>query len=383
MLDQRFFEPFEPGEVDQAIALGLERGGPGFEAAMDAVRRVYRELDFRIGVQVMSGRASARRAGPAYAALADACIRALAPAALAEIERLAGGFPGDVAVVALGKCGSREMTAGSDPDLMTIYQSRVPTGQSVLKGWSADTFYARFTQRLIAALSAPTGEGGLYEVDMRLRPSGTAGPVAVSLAAFRSYYAGEAETWEFLALTRARVVWSSSDGFSAEVAKSVETALRKPRDRAVTAREVLEMRALMAYEKPPSGFWDMKPAPGGLVDVEFAAQFLQIAEAAGGGPLRSNTGEALEALDAAGLADPGALARVEAAWRLQQDLSQVLKVALTEAGDPEAEPKAFQTLLARAGGARTFAQLKVKLGASRQAVRAALGSLIPGAAPTE
>src|SRR6185436_18544277 len=145
---------------------------------------------------------------------------------------------------ALGKCGSREMTAGSDLDLMAVY--RAPDGAaSELKGWAAETFYARFTQRLVSALSAPTAEGGLYEVDLRLRPSGTKGPVAVSEAAFEGYYAGEAETWEFMALTRARVVWATDDGFAADVGGAVETALRRPRDAKTTAKDIAEMRALI------------------------------------------------------------------------------------------------------------------------------------------
>ncbi len=167
----------------------------GFEAAMDAVRRAQREQAFRIGVQVMSRTATAEVAGMAFADLADVCIGALAPAALAEAERLGGAFPGDVAVVALGKCGGREMSASSDLDLMTLYRAADPAAASELKGWDATTFYGRFTQRLIAALSAQTGEGGLYEVDMQLRPSGTKGPVAVSSAAFGGYYQHEAETW--------------------------------------------------------------------------------------------------------------------------------------------------------------------------------------------
>ena len=215
MMDTGFFAPFAEGEIEAALAYGLARTEPGFEAAMDAVRRVHREQAFRVGVQVMSGSASAAEAGPAFADLADACIRALAAAALAEVERLAGALPGEVAVIALGKCGSREMTAGSDLDLMTLYRPSRAGAQSAGKGWAGETFFARFTQRLIAALSAPTPEGGLYEVDMRLRPSGSQGPVAVSQAAFESYYAGEAETWEFLALTRARVVWASSPTFAA------------------------------------------------------------------------------------------------------------------------------------------------------------------------
>jgi glutamine synthetase adenylyltransferase len=79
---------------------------------------------------------------------------------------------------------------------------------SAIKGWGAESFYARFTQRLTSALSAPTGEGTLYEVDLKLRPSGTKGPVAVSFAAFEDYYEREAETWELQALTRARVIWA-------------------------------------------------------------------------------------------------------------------------------------------------------------------------------
>jgi glutamate-ammonia-ligase adenylyltransferase len=111
-------------------------------------------------------------------------------------------------VVALGKAGSREMTASSDLDLMTVYDAP-PEAVSEGKGWAAGVFYSRFTQRLIAALSAYTAEGGLYEVDMRLRPGAAKGPVSLRLSAVEDYYATEADTWEFMALTRARVVWTN------------------------------------------------------------------------------------------------------------------------------------------------------------------------------
>ena len=379
MLDRAFFDPMQPGEAEEALAAALARSPEGFEAAMDAARRVHREQAFRVGVQVMSGLASADQAGRAFADLADACIRALAPAALDETERIGGAFPGDVAVVALGKCGSREMTAGSDLDLMTLYRARGDGAASAGKGWMAETFYARFTQRLIAALSAPTAEGGLYEVDMRLRPSGTAGPVAVSAAAFESYYRAEAETWEMMALTRARVVWASSPAFADWVAGAVETALRRPRDALATAADAREMRALIAAEKPPSGFWDVKLSPGGLVDVEFVAQYLQIVGAPAGGPLRPHTAEALAAIGEAGLADPQSVAALEAAWRLQQNLSQLLKLALQDDADPAREPKAFRAALARAGGVGGFASLSTRLKAARKAALAAYDRLIPGA----
>jgi glutamate-ammonia-ligase adenylyltransferase len=370
MLDSDFFEPIDIAE-DRAVMAAAVARADGFEAAMDAVRRAHREQAFRVGVQVMSGAATAEIAGKAFADLADVCIEALAPAALAETVRLGGAFEGDIAVVALGKCGSREMSAGSDLDLMTLYRAADPAGMSELKGWDAATFYGRFTQRLIAALSSQTAEGGLYEVDMQLRPSGTKGPVAVSCAAFDRYYQGEAETWELLALTRARVVWASSEAFAAQAAEAVETALRRPRDRTRTAADVREMRQLLEDERPPKGDWDLKLTPGGLVDIEFAAQFLQLCHAADGGPLRPNTAEALAAFRDAGLAPARALDDLQDAWRLQQDLTQLLKVALEENADPAEEPKAFRARLARAGGARDLKRLFAKLSTSRVAARKA------------
>jgi glutamate-ammonia-ligase adenylyltransferase len=199
--------------------------------------------------------------------------------------------------------------------------------------------------------------------------------VAVSCAAFEDYYARQAETWEHLALTRARVVWATSAAFAAEAAAAIETALRRPRDRAQTAVDVREMRELLEQERPPKGHWDLKLSPGGLVDIEFAAQFLQLAHAAEGGPLHSNTAEALAAFAASGLAPPRPIGELQAAWRLQQNLTQLLKVAL-EDGDPSGEPAAFKRLLARAGAARGFPALLRKLEAARGAARAAYEAVV-------
>jgi glutamate-ammonia-ligase adenylyltransferase len=374
LLDPAFFAPLGPMEAMPAAL----RGAEGFEAAMDTARRLRRERAFQVGLQVIAGIASAAEAGEAFAALADACIGGLAAAALAEIERLGGAFPGEVAVVALGKCGSREMTASSDLDLMTLYEPAAADAVSAQKGWAAETVYGRFTQRLITALSAPTAEGELYEVDMQLRPSGTQGPVAVSLGAFDSYYSGEAETWEYLALTRARVAWASSPAFAERAAAAIEAKLRAPRDAARTAREVREMRELLARERPPSGFWDFKLIEGGLVDIEFAVQFLQLVHAPSGGPLRQNTAEALDAFGGGARAPPDLLADLISAWRLQQDLSQLLRVAIARDADPEAEPKALRALMAKAGGVRDHRALRAQLVRRRKAARRALDRLLAG-----
>jgi glutamate-ammonia-ligase adenylyltransferase len=200
--------------------------------------------------------------------------------------------------------------------------------------------------------------------------------VAVSFAAVDHYYQGEAETWELLALTRARVVWATSDAFAADAQAAVEAALRRPRDAQKTAHDVREMRKLLEDERPPKGDWDLKLSPGGLVDIEFAAQFLQLVHAADGGPLAPNTATALEALGEAGLAPPGPLNALREAWRLQQNLTQLLKVALGDDPDPAQEPKGFQALLARAGEAKTFKALQTRLEAAQAGARAAYLALV-------
>jgi glutamate-ammonia-ligase adenylyltransferase len=112
------------------------------------------------------------------------------------------------------------------------------------------------------------------------------------------------------------------------------------------------------------------------VDIEFTAQFLQIVHAADGGPLEPNTAQALEAFGATGLAPAESLEALVAAWGLQQDLTQLLKVALEEGADPAAEPRAFQAILARAGGVKTLKALKVRLAAAQGAARRAYEQVV-------
>jgi glutamate-ammonia-ligase adenylyltransferase len=365
MLDVRF-------ETELGVNTGLfdqmdeeAKAAGDFEGAMNAVRRLHREQAFRIGMQTLTGRVSPQAAGKGFTNLADAVMRTLSAAALTETLRLGGTFPGTVAVIALGKAGSGEMTAGSDLDLMTVYDAPADA-VSGTRGWSADTFYVRFTQRLISALSARTAEGGLYEVDMRLRPSGSKGPVSVRLSGFSAYYAEEAATWEFMALTRARVAWASDPAFGSQVTQAIEDALRRPRPGVDVAAEVRAMRDLMARERRASGFWDLKLVPGGLVDAEFVGQFRQLQAAAKGGALGVSTLEQL-ASDKA----------LHDAWALQQGLSQLLACAFDDRADVEAEPATFHARLATAVGEKDFKALVRRLERTRKAARKAFDKALP------
>lgn len=362
LLDPNFFRPIIPAE-DPTLEIDPNQD---FEFVINAARRTHREQAFRIGVHVLAGIASAAEAGMAFAALADAMIKLCSRAAAAELVRKAGHFEGDFTVIALGKCGSREMNAVSDLDIMTVYCDRGVNSRSTVSNLAAETYFGRLTQRLITALSTRTAEGEMYEVDVQLRPSGTKGPVSVSFAAFEYYYELEAETWEFLALTKARVVWSTSHDFGDRVTFAIDRALRRPRNREAIAVDVREMRSLINAERATGDFWDLKFSEGGMVDIEFSAQFLQLVNAQQGGPLRQNTEEALTALLERQFIPVKSARQLIAAWRLQQSIFQLLKVALENGADPDQEPKALQLLLAQAGRCKDYSRLRTKLTKARE-----------------
>src|SRR5690606_10564493 len=194
-------------------------------------------------------------------------------------------------------------------------------------------YYARYTQRLIAHLQAPTAEGTLYEVDMRLRPSGQKGPVAAQFSTFRDYQANEAWTWEHLALTRARVITRPAD-FRKSVEAAIRDTLTRPRDRAVIAKDVQDMRARIAAEKGTDNVWDLKQVRGGLVDLEFIAQHLQLIHGAEHpGVLDQNTLAAYRKLAGAGLLSPSDSERLTQATQLIHNLTQILRLCLEEPFD--------------------------------------------------
>ena len=324
ILEPRFASPLKqdnPGARTVELTTRVAEAD-GFEAKLNVARRFHREEAFRIGVQVLEGQANSEEAGRAYAELAEACVSTMAHAAVAEVERAHGAQPGAFAVLALGKFGGRELAENSDLDLMVVYDSTEEKAQA------AGDFYTRVTQRLISALSAPTEEGLLYDIDTKLRPSGSKGPVAVRLSSFARYYESEAWLWEMQALTRVRAVGGDATLGDRAVAIA-HGALARPRDAEATLAEVANMRALMERERARRGIWDLKLAPGGLVDIEFAAQGLQLIHAeAAPAVVNANTGDALSALvDAAALApDRGAL--LLGAWRTWSDLRQLVRICV-------------------------------------------------------
>ena len=248
------------------------------EGVLDRARDFAAEEMFVIGVRLLSGVLDPDRAGQAFSALAQGVTRVLLARVTEAFALEYGDLPGGrVAVLALGKFGSREMTAASDLDLILIYDFDADGAESEgPRRLGATQYYARLTQRVLAALTAPTKAGKLYEVDLRLRPSGRKGPLATQFAGFVHYQRDEAETWEHMALTRARVI-AGDPGLARAIDEAIAATLGAKRDRAALARDVRDMRALVAREKGDADPWDLKLVSGGLLDIEFLAQFLVLA----------------------------------------------------------------------------------------------------------
>ncbi|MEX1059814.1 MAG: bifunctional [glutamine synthetase] adenylyltransferase/[glutamine synthetase]-adenylyl-L-tyrosine phosphorylase, partial [Methyloceanibacter sp.] len=272
VLDPGFFGAVPtPAKLKELVGAALAEASD-YQDALDRARMVGREQAFLIGVRVISGTLSARQAGAAYAGLAETLIEALAERVEDELVRTHGRMPGgQAAVLAMGKLGGREMTAGSDLDLIIVYDYEGDGAQSDgPRSLPGTQYYTRFTQRLIAALSAETAEGSLYQVDMRLRPSGNQGPVATKLSSFIAYQRSSAWTWEHLALARARLITGPAS-LRRQINTTIREVLSRPRERAAVAAEVRTMRAKIADDKGSADFWDLKQTRGGLIDLEFIA----------------------------------------------------------------------------------------------------------------
>ena len=372
-------------DPDPARTLGRRLGDARtVEDAIAIIRSHVRGEEFRLCVAQMEGWTDVDAAGLARTALADAALAALLPQVLADHAARHGRVRGGaMAVVALGKAGSREMMAGSDLDLMLIYSH--PPGMAESSNgaggsgrrMAASQWFARAAHAYVAALTAPGVEGPLYAVDMRLRPSGNKGPVAVSLPAFRQYHAHDAWTWERMALTRARVV-AGSPAIRARVEATIAKALATAADPARIRADAAAMRGRLMRDLPPAGPWDVKLRTGGGIEVEFIAQALQLIF--GVRPDCQATRAALRHLAADGRlpADTAAmLIRADRLWRTVQSM-----VRITMGRGAHDLPSAAEEALRRAVGQQlgtpglALPQLRDALDATARDVRTAFVNLI-------
>ena len=292
-----------PGSVGDLVA-EFSRGevDDDYERLLDRVRRKVSEKRFALGVQLLDGMTDPLALASAYSRIAEAALTVLVGAAAAEFAKAHGFVPGgELLILGLGRLGGGALTHASDLDLVYCFTGNHQAESDGPKPLGATLYFNRLAQRASAALSVPTAQGALYEVDTRLRPSGTSGPLAVSLESFALYQSEKAWTWEHMALCRARVVYGTAEA-RGELDGILRAVLTCPRDPVKLRADVLSMRAEMAEHKQPKGPLDAKLLRGALVDLEFIIHFLQLRDGVG---LDSSLPKAIVALEEAGLVPPG------------------------------------------------------------------------------
>ena len=350
-----------------------------FEDILDRTRIFGQEQMFLIGVRVLSNTLAADQSGEAYARLAEVMAEKLLEAAKENIIERHGTFPdAEIALIAMGKFGGMEMTASSDLDLILIYKTPDGINQSDgEKPLSPSQYFIRLTQRFVTALSAPTAEGQLYEVDLRLRPEGSANSIATQFSSFRSYYKKQARIWERMALTRARIITSTSDTFAKKINQTIASAINPNFSPQELKNAVKIMRQMIEEDKKVDDIWNLKHIPGGLVDLEFIAQYLQLQYGESNPEIISpNTKTVLETASKAGLIPTATSEIVLPAVRLFQKLTQILRLTLSENFKKDEVPAGVISLLAHTGEVPDFQRLEHEVQTLQQQVRTSFNLIL-------
>lgn len=380
LIDPRFFGAM-PDRLELSARLSATlQDADSYEEFLDRIRLFGQESLFLIGTRILSGTVSARQAGHVFADVAEGIVDTVHGLVRHQFANQYGRIPAqETAIVAMGKLGGREMTASSDLDLILLYDfdSDHPDSDGARPLHGAQ-YFARFTQRLISAFTTRTNYGVLYEVDMRLRPSGRSGPVASHIDSFAEYQEHEAWTWEHMALTRARVI-SSSPEFRARIERVIRDVLTRSRDARLIASDVAEMRRAIALEKGEDDIWDLKNAAGGMVDIDFIAQYLQLVHAADMPEiLNIDTQQALDNAQRLGVLSLPDAEILRPAARLYHDLTQILRLCVSDKFKPETAGDDLLPVLARAGDAPDFSSLEARVRETQADVRAVFLRLLEG-----
>lgn len=378
LIDPRFFGAMpDRRELSMRLAATLEDAN-SYEEFLDRLRLFGQESLFLIGTRILSGTVSAAQAGIAFADVAEGITHTLHGLVAGQFAGQHGQIKGQhTAIVAMGKLGSREMTASSDLDLILIYDfdHDAPDSDGARSLHGAQ-YFARLTQRLISAFTTRTNYGVLYDVDMRLRPSGRAGPLASRIDAFAAYQDDEAWTWEHMALTRARVI-SAEPEFRDRIEAVILEVLTRPRDSAVIASDVAEMRRAIALEKGEADIWDLKHAAGGMVDIEFIAQYLQLVHAAAMPDILSvSTLQVLDSAARLGVLPQADVDVLRPAVRLYHDLTQILRLCVSGKFKPDTAGTDLLRIMARVGDAPDFSALEAQVRETQGEVRRIFRELV-------
>jgi glutamate-ammonia-ligase adenylyltransferase len=373
VLDPDFFEKLPSLDVLRQELCAALQASEFVEDILDLTRRWVHDHSFQIGVQLLRSHQEPEAAVIALSDIAECSVDLLYSKMSNEFCRMHGAVPnGEMIILALGKLGGREMTPTSDLDMIFVYNAPSSVKSSDgLKPLALSQYFARLSQRVINSITAQTSEGQLFEVDMRLRPSGNAGPIASSLQAFAQYHSESSWTWEHMAMARARVI-SGPPRLGKKIDKIINDVLARPRDPNKLLADVANMRARIDDERHTENLLSIKHLRGGLVDIEFISQFLQLKYAHEHPHILSpNTKTALENLISQKLLDDKDGKLLIGALGLWQGIQVLMRLTVDEVIEKKQSyeiPIGLQQDLAKIGQVNNFDTLLKKIAATATGV---------------
>lgn len=313
---------------------------PFYEDQLSLLRQQCREWQFRTSAQLLQGHIDGENAGVDYTLISDAIIRSALPVVEREVKRRFGAIEnGGIAIYALGRCGAREMTLTSDLDLIFIFDAPDGSASDGKRSLMGNAYFARFGQELINALSSPTAEGRCYEVDMRLRPSGNKGPLSIHIDGFEEYQLNDAWTWEHMALIKCRYVGGiNSEGIRARMDELTPKIIKMKRDDADLKDKVAEMREKLQNAFPAKSDHDVRAREGGIMDIDFITQMLQMSNAAQALPIKAKALDAIAVLSEAGLLQEDDAKALTNAAKFYLEIIQWMRltgIRISHSDDPE------------------------------------------------
>ena len=320
-----------------------------FQDILELTRKWANEAKFQVGLQILRGNTDVIHSGETLTHIAEVSLNTMLAHVKEEFTKKHGTIGNSsLCILAMGKLGSHEFTTTSDVDIVLIYDA---DDMSVLsngpKPLGVNHYYARLSQNFINSITALTGEGKLYEVDMRLRPSGTAGPLAVSIESFNDYQKGQAWTWEHMALTRGRVI-SGPGPLRKKIEKTILSILSHPgRDHDNLLHEVANMRGKLAENFATNNIWSMKNIRGGIIDIEFICHYTLLAH---GNKypsiLKRNTLRQLKEIKKAKILNSDDVDTLSEACHIMQTLQALLRLCLGTTSNSKERPPALLNALA-------------------------------------
>lgn len=328
------------------------------------------EYEFQAGIQLIQKMATHDEVAAFLSTLAEVILQAALEHVTTEFAASYGRIEGgQLALIAMGKLGARELTFASDLDLIFVYDA--PDAAAMSDGKrevTASVYYNRLCQRFVGLLTSLNREGRLYEVDTRLRPLGSDGPLAAAYSAYDHYFRESAWTFELMALTRARIV-SAPQALGQKLEKLIHGNLCRWRDAASVQMDASAMRERIFAQHGSLNPWDIKQTRGGMLDIDFIAQFLQLCHA-NRKPhiLRTSTQHAIQAMrDARILSQKNAALLVDA-YGLYSHLLHLLRLCSTGALDEATAPRGLKSLLCSQLNIKNFDHLKTTLITTEESV---------------